>query len=195
MEASMPRISYRPYEELDERSRGYLDHARDHGTPRPESQAVRAHVPQVLRVFSEAWRATFENGVLDHEIKELCRLYISKTVECEYCGAQRSELARAEVSEMKVDDLVDFERSDRYGDRERAALRYAQAIAWDAGLADDQVWEDLHRHFTEPQLVELGFFIGLTLGQQRWIKTLDLGHREYLAGTEAGLTRSTTAPS
>jgi len=74
---------------------------------------------------------------------------------------------------------------------ERAALRYAQAIAWDAALADDQVWEDLHRHFTEAQLVELGFFIGLTLGQQRWIKTLGLGHREYLADTEAGLAPTT----
>ena len=185
----MPRISYRPYDEIDAVSRAYLEHARDHGTPRPESQAVRAHVPEVLRVFSEAWRATFENGVLDHEIKELCRLYISKTVECEYCGAQRSELAGPAVTEMKVDELVDFERSDRYGSRERAALRYAQAIAWDAGLADDQVWADLHRHFTEPQLVELGFFIGRTLGQQRWIKTLGLGHQEYLAGTEAGLAR------
>ncbi|HEY7470549.1 MAG TPA: carboxymuconolactone decarboxylase family protein [Acidimicrobiia bacterium] len=183
----MPRISYRPYEHLDESSRRYLDHARDHGTPRPESQAVRAHVPAVLRAFSEAWLATFEDGVLDNAIKELCRLYVSKTVDCEYCGAQRSELARSVVNEIKVDELVDFERSDKYDDRERTALRYAQAIAWDAGLADDRLWEDLHRHFTEPELVELGFFIGLTLGQQRWIKTMNLGHREYMATSDAGL--------
>jgi alkylhydroperoxidase family enzyme len=91
------------------------------------------------------------------------------------------------VNEIKVDELVDFERSDKYDDRERTALRYAQAIAWDAGLADDRLWEDLHRHFTEPELVELGFFIGLTLGQQRWIKTMNLGHREYMATSDAGL--------
>jgi hypothetical protein len=54
-------------------------------------------------------------------------------------------------------------------------------------LADDEVWDDLHRHFTEPQLVELGYFIALTVGQQRWIKTLGLGHREYLGDTAAGL--------
>jgi hypothetical protein len=35
--------------------------------------------------------------------------------------------------------------------------------------------------------VELGFFVGLTLGQQRWIKTLGIGHGEVLPGTEAGL--------
>jgi hypothetical protein len=35
--------------------------------------------------------------------------------------------------------------------------------------------------------VELGFFVGLTLGQQRWIKTLGIGHHEVLADTESGL--------
>ncbi|HEX8733363.1 MAG TPA: hypothetical protein VF725_15045 [Ktedonobacterales bacterium] len=36
-------------------------------------------------------------------------------------------------------------------------------------------------------MVELGFFVGLTLGQQRWIKTLGIGHREFMPGTEGGL--------
>jgi hypothetical protein len=35
--------------------------------------------------------------------------------------------------------------------------------------------------------VELGFFIALTLGQQRWIKTLGIGHAEILGDTTAGL--------
>lgn len=189
----MPRISYINYQELDEQARGHLDRARDHGTPRPESQAIRAHVPAVLNAFSQAWQATFEQGVVDHAIKELCRLYVSKTIECEYCGTQRSQLGQeGGVTEDKIDEIVDFERSSRYTDRERAALRYAQAIAWDASLADDKLWAALHRHFTEPELVELGFFIGLTSGQQRWIKTLTVGHREYMADTDAGLARSPT---
>jgi len=58
---------------------------------------------------------------------------------------------------------------------------------WDADLADDTLWAELHKHFDEPELVELGFFIALTLGQQRWIKTLEIGHGEVLAGTAAGL--------
>jgi hypothetical protein len=58
---------------------------------------------------------------------------------------------------------------------------------WDAGIADDALWERLHAHFTTDELVELGFFIGLTLGQQRWIKTLDIHHHEVMAGTDGGL--------
>jgi alkylhydroperoxidase family enzyme len=95
-----------------------------------------------------------------------------------------------DVSEDHYDDLLQFEKSDRYTDREKAALRYTDAIVWNADFADDAMWGALHEHFTEPELVELGFFIALTSGQQRWIKTLDVDHREVLADTEAGLTTS-----
>jgi alkylhydroperoxidase family enzyme len=185
----MPRISYvHPDDVEDPEIRGYLEDARQHGTPRPESQAIRAHCPNVIRAFSQAWDLTFRNGVLDHGIKELCRVYVSKSVECSYCGLQRSVKGRQEgLTEDAYDELLDFPSSSRYSEREKAALAYTNAIAWDANLADDALWELLHRHFTEPELVELGFFVALTLGQQRWIKTLGIGHRELLADTDAGL--------
>ena len=81
----MPRISYFPYERLDDPElRGYLDLARRHGTPRPESQSIRAHVPAVLRSFSTNWENAFRTGVVDHALKELCRVYVSKTIDCDY---------------------------------------------------------------------------------------------------------------
>lgn len=58
---------------------------------------------------------------------------------------------------------------------------------WDAELADDALWDRLHEHFTEPQLVELGHFIALTLGLQRFLKTVGVRHGEALADTDAGL--------
>ncbi len=94
------------------------------------------------------------------------------------------------IPEEKFAKLLNFRDSDEFSAREKAALTYTSAIIWDASIADDALWEELHRHFTDPELVELGFFIGLTLGQQRWIKTLDIGHNEVLAGMEGGLSHS-----
>ncbi|MGH3247311.1 MAG: carboxymuconolactone decarboxylase family protein [Trebonia sp.] len=132
--------------------------------------------------------AFFRQGVTDHAIKELCRLYIAKSVECEYCGGQRSVLAREQgATESQVDDILEFETSEKFDDRERTALAWAMAIAWDPGLADDELWERLHKYFTESQLIELGHFIALTLGQQRFLKTVGVRHGEVLADTEAGL--------
>lgn len=99
------------------------------------------------------------------------------------------------MQEDHYHELLDFESSDRYTDREKAALRYTQAIVWHAELADEALWEELHRHFSDPELVELGFFIGLTLGQQRWIKTLGIGHKEVLADTDVGLAQERGAPT
>ena len=31
-----------------------------------------------------AWDAIFRDGVLEHSLKELCRVYVSKTIECNY---------------------------------------------------------------------------------------------------------------
>ena len=41
----------------------------------------------------------------------------------------------------------------------------------------------MRAHFTEEQIVELGYFVSLTYGQQRWIKTLDIGHGEVTVPT------------
>ncbi len=82
---------------------------------------------------------------------------------------------------------MNFSDSEKFSPREKAALTYTSAIIWNSEIADDALWERLHQHFTVPELVELGFFIALTLGQQRWIKTLGLEHHQVLAGTPEGI--------
>jgi hypothetical protein len=51
----------------------------------------------------------------------------------------------------------------------------------------DDLWERLHQEFSEAELVELGCFIALTLGQQSWIRLLGIDHHEYLGGTDASM--------
>ena len=58
---------------------------------------------------------------------------------------------------------------------------------WSPEQVDDALWERLRLHFSEEELVELGYFIAITYGQQRWIKTLGIGHGELLDLTKAGL--------
>jgi alkylhydroperoxidase family enzyme len=157
------------------------------GTPRPESSAVRAHVPAAFWFFANAWEDLFRNGVCDHAIKELCRVFVSRSVKCEYCGNQRSEKGRAAgLFEGQYDELLNFESSTTYDDRQKAALAYAEAIVWHLD-ADDDLWERLHRHFSEPELVELGCAIGLTLGQQSWLRLLNIDHHQVMAGTAASM--------
>ena len=183
-----PRISYvDPTTVSDPTMLVEFDRCRREGTPRPESQAIRAHVPAVFWAFANSWRDVFRNGVADHAIKELCRVYVSRSVKCEYCGNQRSIKAATQgVIEDDYRDLINFETSARYDERQKAALSYAEAITWDLPV-DDAFWTRLHRYFSEPELVEIGYFIALTMGQQRWLRTLDIDHHQILAGTTASM--------
>ena len=188
---SKPWISYvDPATVKDAAMLAEFDRCAREGTPRPESQAIRAHVPAVFWSFANSWRDVFKNGVADHAIKELCRIYVSRSVLCEFCGNQRSiKAAKQGVVEDDYRDLIDFESSSRYDERQKAALAYAQAIAWGPSAAGDldAMWARLRAHFSEPELVEIGYFVALTMGQQRWLRTLNIEHHQILAGTDASM--------
>jgi len=102
-----------------------------------------------------------QGGIVDLELKRLCFRFLAQD-----------------------GDVMDF---DRFSSREQLALRWTQAIAWDADLADDELWAGLHREFSEPELVELGCAIGLTLGQQSWLRLLNIEHHEIMPGTSASM--------
>jgi hypothetical protein len=121
------------------------------GTP----DEIRARVPPVL----EAWEYMRDNvlrgGLLDPELKRLAFRYLAEDPE-----------------------TIDF---DRFSGRERLALEWAYAIAWDSDKADDALWERLRAEFSEPELVELGCSIGFALGQQHWERTIGLPPHAGLA--------------
>lgn len=101
---------------------------------------------------------------------------------------QRSvQAGRKGLQEDQYDELLKFETSSKFTEREKVALTYTSAIIWNSDIADDALWAKLHQHFSVPELTELGFFIALTFGQQRWIKTLNIGHSEVLAENTVGL--------
>ncbi|MBD0317453.1 MAG: hypothetical protein ICV71_02940 [Thermoleophilia bacterium] len=60
-------------------------------------------------------------------------------------------------------------------------------LVWNPEGVDDALWARLREHFSEEQVIELGSFVCLTYGQQRVIKTWNVGHGEFLADTTAGL--------
>jgi alkylhydroperoxidase family enzyme len=181
------RISYFPVADMDDRMLVEMERCAREGTPRPESSAVRGHSRPAFWAFAESWEKLYRGGVVDHALKELCRVYVSRSLKCEYCGNQRSpEAQRAGLSEGKLEDLLNFESSGLYDERQKAALSYAEAITWRLS-PDDAFWQRLNAQFNEEELVELACFIALTMGQQSWIRLLNIDHHQVMAGTAASM--------
>lgn len=76
-------------------------------------------------------------------------------------------------------ELMSYEQSEKFTAREKVALRYADAIMYDPNQADDALWAQLKNEFTEPEIVEIGYWIGFTFGGQRWLKTLSCKQGEF----------------
>jgi len=117
-----------------------------------DADAIRGIVPAA----SEAWREIGDNvvraGIVDQTLKELCYRHLT--------------------GDPDTMDPAHLEP------RERAALQWVDAIAYDSARADDALWARLHELFSEPELVDLGCAIGFELGQQHWRRTLGLPARD-----------------
>ena len=120
-------------------------------TPAGVDDAVLASVHDALDAHDRTWAEVFgAGGVVDPEVKQLCARFLAE------------------------DDEVVAHADDpsRYDGRQRAALEWALAIGWNPDAADDELWTRLRAHFTDPELVELGTFISIVLGQRNWLRTL-----------------------
>jgi hypothetical protein len=81
----MARISYVDRDAIeDPEIRAFIEEAERVGTPRPEIQLIRAHVPAVLRSFVYTWKSVFKSGIVEHELKELLRLRVATSLDCQY---------------------------------------------------------------------------------------------------------------
>ena len=181
----MARISMKVPKEIDDDDvRAWLEGSIRNTRPGPEIQAIRAQHPGVMASFNRTREWLFEGGLLEYELKELMRAYIATSASCTYCAEYGlSKVWKQSSDEMS--ELLNYANSDRYTHRQKIALRYADAIMWDPALADDELWNLLHEEFSEPELVELGYWIGFTYGGQRWIKTLGARQGELDAAISA----------
>ena len=76
-----------------------------------------------------------------------------------------------------------------FTEREKVALRYADAITWDPTQADDALWAQLTQHFTEPELVELGFLVGVLCGTAMFANEQMEGAYKFLGSQRLPLGR------
>ena len=64
--------------------------------------------------------------------------------------------------------------SAEYSDAERAAIRYAELFALDHRSIDDVTFDELRRHFSDPEILELTTIIARHLAFGRLTKVLEI---------------------
>ena len=104
-----------------------------------------------------------ENSGLDHRLLELIKTRASQINGCAYCIHMHTADARKRgESEERLYLLSAWRESPLYDARERAALAWTEALTLIAdGHAPDDVYDEVRRHFTDQEVVNLTVAIGM----------------------------------
>jgi len=90
-----------------------------------------------------------------------------------YCQAHSAHGAHHfGAADDKIDNIWDFENSPAFSEAERAALRFGFAAGSVPNLVTPEYIEDLKKHFTESQIVELVSMVALYGFLNRWNDSL-----------------------
>jgi uncharacterized peroxidase-related enzyme len=135
----------------------------------PNSLFTMARRPEILRAFSELITRIWRTGTVPVGLKPLIAIVASTAAGCRYCQAHETVDAKLRgVDDEKIAEIWDFERSPRYSDAERAALRFAR----DASVVPNDVtprhFDELRRHWDDGEIVEMLAVVGLFGFLNRW---------------------------
>jgi AhpD family alkylhydroperoxidase len=167
----MPRLRYIEAQEKTPEIARLIAEAEQKGAPDPRIASIVTRSPAGLG-WLKYWNALLYDGLVPHKLKEMCRLYISVAHQCGYCSTVRSRKALAEgLTEELVAELPAFEASPKFSQREKAALRYARRFKAD-DISSDAAYDDLKKHFTDEEIIEIGMVCAQTLGVGMFAKSM-----------------------
>jgi len=123
---------------------------------------VFGHQPEYGQVFTETIMAILKDGVLDWLTKELLILKATQRNDCQYCVIQHERLS--DMLGMEAQKIVDldgdkYKTSPLFTPGEVALLDFTVQIGVDANRVPKELWDRLHEHWTEPQIVDAAFVI------------------------------------
>lgn len=135
------------------------------------SMLTLAHRPEIAKAVLGLIRAVVRNpnGTVDPALRWMVAHVTSLSNGCQYCSAHTFKNgADNGVSQEKLEALWEFETSPIFSDAERAALRVAVTGGQCPSYATNRDMTELKKHFTDPQIVEIGAVIALFGFNNRW---------------------------
>ena len=145
------------------------------GVPDEMFTRIVARVPAYAKVLLNALLVSHGQGSVDHRLKEIIRIQLARFAGDTYFSALRSKRALAAgLDEATIDEgCNNYEQGTRFTEAEKMALRYADMMYLDANQVDAAFYNELKKHYTEAQIMELGGFISFHYGMQVFMRTLN----------------------
>jgi AhpD family alkylhydroperoxidase len=148
---------------------------------------VFGHAPELGTVFTDTVMAILKDGALPWVTKELLILKATHRNECQYCVVQHETLSkRLGISDAKIADIGDerYQGSPHFTDAEKALMDLTVQIGVDANRIPKALWDRLHSHFSEAQIVEAVFAITTYIAISKFGDALGVALEPVFTGIE-----------
>lgn len=178
-------ISYVEREQATPETLQFYDKAEDRFEMLLNIFKVFGHTPELGVVFTDLIMAILKDGELDWVTKELIILKATHRNDCQYCVVQHETLSkRLGISEEKITDIGDdrYKASPHFTEAEKALMDLTVQIGIDANHVPKELWDRLHAHYSEPQIVEAVFTITIYIAVSKFGDALGVALEPVFSG-------------
>ena len=130
--------------------------------------------PRILRSLHELFHSLQGEkggGVAQLVDKELVAIKTSYMNGCDYCLGHNVDFGQQvglSLEEVTAAMSSDFASSDVLSGRQKALLRWTEAVTLNTAGDDDEALAELKQHFSQPEIAELTLMCGLFNGWNRF---------------------------
>ncbi len=160
--------------QIPDDAKSMFDMAQDMMGFTPNDGLIMARNPAILKGIGMMCGAIYAPGQVSSGLKRLIGYIASTAAGCQYCQSHTAHGAvNNGVDAAKIKAAWAYETSPLFSEAERAALSVAQAGAMSPCEVTDAMFDDLKRHFSEAQIIEIVAVISMFGFLNRWNAIMD----------------------
>jgi uncharacterized peroxidase-related enzyme len=136
----------------------------------PEWVRVMAHRPEILKEFTELFKAIMGPGEIELYLKWKIAYAVSQALKCQFCVDVTTKMLKKLGATEEM--LAEIESSKDLSEEEREILDLARDITDNAHLDQPEIFKKLKSKLSEPQIIEVISVVGLFNYINRFNNTL-----------------------
>lgn len=139
----------------------------------PNSILTMSRRPRIAEAFMQLNQAILYEGTVPEQLKMMVSYMVSSAAGCRYCQSHMANLSSVYgVPDDKIAAIWNFEDSDLFTGAEKAALRLAFHAGSVPNTAEAEHFDELRKHFSDEEIVEIVASIALFGYLNRWNDTM-----------------------
>jgi uncharacterized peroxidase-related enzyme len=168
-----PRLAPLPVDHSPDLNEAFAAVAKNLGFV-PNSVLIMQRKPKMVKAFAQIAAAVWDpDSKVDRGFKRLVAHVASRAAGCQYCMAHTiGGAAHLGVEENKLAAIWEYQSSALYTQAERVALDFAFAGSVVPNAVTDGSFEELRKHWSEEQIVEIVATIAMFGFLNRWNDTM-----------------------